>query len=113
MTLPLPLVKGERWAEKKHGFFSVEREMDDRGSKSITGLKQPTSHKSVIVKEKRVDGSWYGMYLPYLRCILMGFERNYQIKVLSNQKRFYTTNDSNKLNPFFITGFFFFFLVIS
>jgi hypothetical protein len=35
----------------------------------------------------------------------MGFERNYQIKVLSNQKRLFTTNDSNQLNPGFITGF--------
>jgi len=35
----------------------------------------------------------------------MGFERNYQIKVLSNQKRLFTTNDSNQLNPWFITGF--------
>lgn len=35
----------------------------------------------------------------------MGFEINYQIKVLSNQKRFYTNYGSNQLNPFFITGF--------
>lgn len=34
----------------------------------------------------------------------MGLQRDYPIKVLSNQKRLYTTNDSNKLNPFF-TGF--------
>lgn len=34
----------------------------------------------------------------------MGFERNYQIKILSKQKRSYT-NVSNKLNPWFITGF--------
>jgi hypothetical protein len=35
----------------------------------------------------------------------MGFERNYQVKVPSNQKRLYTTNDSNQLNSWFITGF--------
>jgi len=35
----------------------------------------------------------------------MVFERIHQIKVLSNQKRFYTTNDSNQFNPWFITGF--------
>ena len=50
MTLPLPLVKGERWAEKKHGFFSVEREMGDRGSKSDS---------KISVKEQRVDDNWH------------------------------------------------------
>ena len=83
----------------------IEREMNNRVSKSITGSKWPTSHKPVIVKEQRVDDSWHGVYSPCLRYTLMGFERNYQIKVLSNQKRFYTTNDSNRLNPFFVTGF--------
>jgi hypothetical protein len=35
----------------------IEREMEYRGSKSVIGLNKPTSHKSVIVKEQRVDGS--------------------------------------------------------
>lgn len=35
----------------------------------------------------------------------MGLERGYQIKVLSNQKRFYANYGSNQLNPWFITGF--------
>ena len=86
---------------KTHNGFSVEREMNNRVSKSITGSKWPTSHKPVIVKEQRVDDSWHGVYSPCLRYTLMDFERNYPIKVLSNQKRFYTTNDSNHLNPFF------------
>jgi len=34
----------------------IEREMDNRGSKSVSGW--PASHKSGIVKEQRVDGSW-------------------------------------------------------
>lgn len=34
----------------------------------------------------------------------MGFERNYQIKILSNQKRLYS-NYETKINPWFITGF--------
>jgi len=34
-----------------------ETEMGNRGSKSITDLHKPASHKSVIVKEQRVDGS--------------------------------------------------------
>jgi len=37
----------------------IEREMGYRGSKSMTDLSKPTSHKSVIVKEQRVDGSWH------------------------------------------------------
>lgn len=35
----------------------------------------------------------------------MGFERGYPIKVLSNQRRFYTSYGSNQLNPWFVTGF--------
>jgi len=53
MTLTLPLVQGERWAEKKNLFFSGENEMDNRGSKS--------EYKFFLysVKEQRVDASWY------------------------------------------------------
>jgi len=54
----------------------IEREMDNRGSKPVA---------SSTVKEQRVDGHWYGFNLPYLRYTLTGFERNYQIKILSNQ----------------------------
>jgi hypothetical protein len=81
----------------------IEREMGYRVSKSIL-YNIPTSQTYNVVKEQRVDGSWYDKNLSYLRCTLMGFERNYQIKVLSKQKRSYT-NGSNKLNPLFITGF--------
>jgi len=82
----------------------IEREMGYRVSKSVTGLNTPTSHKPGIVKEQRVDGSWH-FNVKCLRYTLMVFERIHQIKVLSNQKRFYTTNDSNQFNPWFITGF--------
>jgi len=72
--------------------------MGYRGSKSAKGLNKPASQiKPGAVKEQRVDGS-YAFNLA-LRCTLMGFERSYQIKVLSNQKRFYTNNGSNQLNP--------------
>ena len=62
-----------------------ENEMGYRGSKSALAA----------VKEQRVDGSWL-LTLPIrsLRCTLMGFERNYQIKVLSkqlNQKFFFSS----------------------
>jgi len=92
----------------------IEKEMGDRGSKSVVyHNKGPTSHRYITVKEQRVDGSYTNQIISIikrdrlvLRCILMGFERNYQIKVLSKQKRLYNTNyDSNQLNPGFITGF--------
>jgi hypothetical protein len=68
--------------------------MDNRGSKSV--LKN-------TVKEQRVDGSWYKNLL-YLRCTLMGFERNYQIKILSkqlikNKRNFSTLVQNSKINP--------------
>jgi len=82
--------------------------MGNRGSKSVTHLA-----KSVIVKEQRVDGSWHNMCL---RCILTGFERNYQPKIPSNQinkLRTYTLIAAHKplilqpasMNPWFLTGF--------
>jgi hypothetical protein len=53
-----------------------ENEMGNRGSKS--GL--------MPVKEQRVDGSWCNYTkLLHLRCTLMDFERNYQIKNPSKQ----------------------------
>lgn len=85
----------------------IEREMGNRGSKSIT-------KHNVIVKEQRVYGSWYGMNLPYLRCTLTGFERSYLVKILSNQvinKRSYSTNipkpkpPKSSLNSWTLVGF--------
>ena len=73
--------------------------------------------KNVTVKEQRVNSSWYGINLPYLRCTLTDFERNYQVKIPSNQiiqKQFYCvtsytdntiTKTSRKFEPCFITGF--------
>lgn len=80
-----------------------ENEMGYRGSKSEINPS---------VKEQRVDGG-YCIKPMQLRCTLMGFERNYQIKIPSNQlnKQYYSTSFAsksslnNKLNPWFITGF--------
>ena len=76
--------------------------MGNCGSKSII----------IIVKEQRVNSSLQKLCL---RRTLMGFERNYQIKVLSKQiKKYYTTlatpqskvtSFPGSLNSFFITGF--------
>lgn len=40
---------------------------------------------NIVLKEQRVNASWYGINLPYLRYTLTGFERKYQIRILSNQ----------------------------
>jgi hypothetical protein len=92
-----------------------------RGSKSIIS-------QGITVKEQRVYGSYCGINLPLLRCTLTGFERNYQIKILSNQFRLpllrefssissgrviknrslFLPEDEGKscpLDPWFITGF--------
>lgn len=60
----------------------IENEMGYRGSKSAL----------LAVKEQRVDGG-YCIKSMQLRCTLMGFERNYQIKNLSKQlnKQYYST----------------------
>jgi hypothetical protein len=88
-----------------------ENEIGYRGSKSDI-IQNP--HKiEFSVKEQRVDGSWFlkkiNIAVPFrnLRCTLMDFERNYQIKILSKQlnKLFYSTVNNIKLNPWFVTGF--------
>ena len=66
-----------------------ENKMGNRGSKSVILTK--------TVKEQRVDGSWgnnYNKKLLSLRCTLMGFERNYQVKNLSKQFFIYKYNYS-------------------
>jgi hypothetical protein len=77
-----------------------ENEMGYRGSKS--------KFLSKSVKEQRVDGSCCicSLFISsmQLRCTLMGFERNYQVKIPSKQlnknKRNYSTLVKNsKINP--------------
>jgi len=100
------------------------------GSKLVTLLAN-----NVAVKEQRVDGSWQGFNSrPCLRCTLMGFDRNYQIRIqdglalpwlqpprrgriLSNQTinklRFYSSKAAVQLsekqniilNSWWVTGF--------
>jgi hypothetical protein len=81
-----------------------ENKMDYRGSKSeIIQTPQPIE---LSVKEQRVDGSYFGKY-PKLRCTLVGFERNYRIKILSKQfinRKFSTLNTLSNLNPFYVSG---------
>lgn len=80
----------------------METEMEYRGSKSKF-VTQPN-----FVKEQRVDGSWSiaKSKQMLLRCTLMGFERNYQIKIPTNQlnNRNFSTF-SGQINPWFLTGF--------
>ena len=101
-----------------------ENEMGDRGSKSILFLKNPTSHRNNVVKEQRVDGSYFlkRFLFTKLRCTLMGCENSYQFKIPSKQfgaarvnpaeltkLKFYSSlnvsENKEKLNPWFITGF--------
>lgn len=79
-----------------------ESEMGYRGSKS-------ESMQIGSVKEQRVDGSWNviakSKLITFLRCTLMGFERNYQIKYPSKQLNYFSTlHSNNRLNPWFVTG---------
>ncbi len=80
----------------------TETEMGYRGYKSA----------NKAVKEQRVYCSWFlAQKARGLRYTLMGFERNYQVKIPSNQlnKQNYSTlsktNLDSKLNPWFVTGF--------
>jgi len=50
----------------------IERLTDYRGSKSAI--------PKIVVKEQRVDGSYFGLINPKLRCILTGLERDCLIK---------------------------------
>ncbi len=87
----------------------LEREMENRGSKSVI-------FSNIAVKEQRLDGNCC-FISKQLRYTLMGFERNSQVKIPSNQIKTFSRisncfdfNDSlksniNKLNPWFITGF--------
>ena len=54
-----------------------EKNVGNRGSKSVI-------LPNITVKEQRVDGRWC-TNLMHLRCTLMGFERNYRVKIPSNQ----------------------------
>lgn len=69
----------------------------------------------MAIKEQRVYGNWYGAKRPYLRCILLDFERNRLVKIPSNQimqRRLYTNSNNINLKtysflslPRFVTGF--------
>jgi len=64
-----------------------ETEMGYRGSKSSL-FNSNSKWVSKGVKEQRVDGSWCLSIQnkgKHLRCTLMGFERSYQVKILTKQ----------------------------
>ena len=115
MTLLLPLVQWESWAEKFF-YFSGENEMDNRGSKS-TFYYSSTYHRYNVVKEQRVDASWYKRN-PFMSKVYSNGCGN----ILSSQnpflKKIYTGFSSNLtremssisikkpgLHPYFVTGF--------
>ena len=81
-------------------------------NESEIGYRGSKSELKFSVKEQRVDGSYCikaKSKQMQLRCTLMGFERNYQIRILSNKLNklnFSTISDNpSQLNPYFVTGF--------
>ena len=103
----------------------MKTEIGNHGSKSIIVVYLITT--LVVVKEQRVDGSWWEKYrmipnkpkcISHLRCTLMGFERNYQDSTHSNTihtSRGFSTRNKKvvlrsslknfKLDPNWVTGF--------
>jgi hypothetical protein len=79
----------------------IEIEMGYRGSKSIA-CYGPKDHELVYVKEQRVNSSQcINRTKRRLKCTLMGFERNCQVKIFSNQifknKQLYSSAVSEKM----------------
>jgi hypothetical protein len=54
-----------------------------KGKWAIADLNQ--YEPNATVKEQRVDGSWHEFIFLCLRYTLMGFERNYPIRIPSEQ----------------------------
>ena len=92
-----------------------ENEIGYRGSKSENKFKKKPIQNKIYnsVKEQRADGSWFLNINKNLRCALMGFERNYQLRIpakqlLNRPMNFSTINTPfqiSSINPWFITGF--------
>lgn len=81
-----------------------ENEMGYRGSKSEYN-KKPIQIKKYSVKEQRADGNWF--LNKNLRCALMGFGKNYQLRILAKQllNRSFSTTQISPINPWFLTGY--------
>ena len=92
----------------------IEREMDNRGSKS--SVNDANSSSISLVKEQRLDGSRHLLPLQKmgcLRCGLMGLEINYKVKIPAkqiNKVRSHSTLRVNQIqesiiNPWFLRVF--------
>ena len=76
-----------------------ENKMDNRGSKSAIP-------NSIVVKEQRVDGSWFiKSHLMNLRCTLQGFERNRDIKLGFNMQQCWNSYIKNPSKQFDLKKF--------
>ena len=76
-----------------------ENKMDNRGSKSAI-------LKNIVVKEQRVDGSWFiKSHLMNLRCTLQGFERNREIKLGFNMQQCWNSYIKNPSKQFDLKKF--------
>lgn len=106
----------------------IERAIGYRVSKLTLGIVNYWgtvtlyNYKPRVVKVQRLDGGCIGLKRhatagPMLRYSLMGLERDYQVKILSNQIQFFNTRNYStncvlksaervtNLNPWFVTGF--------
>ena len=97
MTFRLLLLKSKLgW---KNYNFSGENKMDNRGSKSAI-------LKIIVVKEQRVDGSWFiKPDLINLRCTLKGFERNRVINPGFNMEKGWNSLIKNPSKQFDLKKF--------
>ena len=91
----------------------METEISNRGSKLII-VVCPIHIFVIIIKEQRVDGSWWKKYKNtwhpimlkrffHLRCTLKNLEINYPVQSLSKQRhiyRGYSTQQKVLLQPF-------------
>ena len=76
-----------------------ENKMDNRGSKSAI-------LNNIVVKEQRVDGSWFiKSHLMNLRCILGGSERNRDIKLGFNLQKGWNSYIKNPSKQFDLKKF--------
>lgn len=118
-----PISRWTNYSSKVINQKIIEKGMGYRGYKSIV----LSNFIAAIVKEQRVNGSYYVSYISYFRSTLRDFERNYKVRFLSSgihiKQRsnkvvlqsfaFLSLSSQKKLNlspaakikPWFVTGF--------
>jgi hypothetical protein len=78
-------------------------------NENLMGYRGSKLNTTLFEKEQRADGSFciFTFFSSMqIKCVLMGFERNYQVKILSkqtnkNKRNFSTLVQKSKINPWF------------